>query len=73
MPDDVIFRLSPGGGPPPEAELLFHAQRAREYGHIWVGLRPQGNAECVRHAIVNTRSTHRDQSFHASWSPGPRG
>lgn len=38
MPDDVIFRLSPAGGPPPEAEILFHAQRAQQYGHTWVGL-----------------------------------
>jgi hypothetical protein len=44
MPEDIIFRLSPGGGPPPEAELLFHAQRAREYGYTWVGLRRSMNA-----------------------------
>jgi hypothetical protein len=51
MPEDIIFRLSPGGGPPPEAELLFHAQRALEYGYKWVGLRRSMNAariECGR-------------------------
>jgi hypothetical protein len=51
MTEDIIFRLSPGGGPPPEAELLFHAQRAREYGYTWVGLRRSMNAariECGR-------------------------
>ncbi len=48
IPEDVIFRLSPRGGPPPEAELLFHAQRAQEYGHTWVGLRRPRNPERVR-------------------------
>lgn len=38
MASDIIFRLSRKGGPPPEAEILFHAQRAQEYGVTWVGL-----------------------------------
>ena len=49
MPDDVVFRLSPRGGPPPEAEILFHAQRAREYGYTWVGLRRPRNSERIRY------------------------
>lgn len=48
MADDVLFRLSPGDGPPPEAEILFHAQRAREFGYTRVGLRRGRNADRVR-------------------------
>jgi hypothetical protein len=49
VPDDIIFRLSPRGGPPPEAEILFHAQRAQEYGHTWVGLRRERNADRIHY------------------------
>src|SRR6185436_21088310 len=29
------------------AEILFHAQRAQEYGHTWVGLRRDRNADRI--------------------------
>jgi uncharacterized protein DUF429 len=51
MPDDVVFRLSPRGGPPPEAEIVFHAQRSQEYGHTWVGLRRPRNAERIHYGM----------------------
>ena len=52
MANDVIFRLSRAGGPPPEAEILFHAQRAQQYGHTWVGLRrPRSGQQLNRKRI----------------------
>src|ERR1019366_9225750 len=55
MPTDVIFRLAPHGGPPPEVEILFHAQRSQEYGHTWVGLRrPKANERLNGNIIYGT-------------------
>lgn len=57
MPGDVIFRLSPGGGPPPEVEIIFHAQRAQEYGHTWIGLhRPKTNQQLNKE--INYGASH---------------
>jgi hypothetical protein len=51
VPNDIIFRLSPRGGPPPETEILFHAQRAQEDGDTWVGLRRDRNANRIHCGI----------------------